>query len=1582
MTEEGNSAHYIKGINLIEKLVQAFQSIESSQEDFSVSINLLDDQEILSSLCGMSLCDFQMTHLSVEDVLFFQTYHHGFEIVASNEELDHTNDHSIELDDCDSSLGNQWKIQQLPLDSKRTIHHMTGILHRKLAPFWAPKFEEKWTKSLVGKKSFWQKGVLHGVYNPQASRFDRINLSTINWRVGYIWRTLDSNAETAPGGGPSIDEIGKLWLNECEPIPQPHAERKWLEHRSSLVYAIDEKARVVIPDMYHKYNMRNLPPELQFLHDSVKLAKPLLEMLNFDNVTCGSLLHGQCFSIPFLVWTYFKGIDEGKYMVDPTRSGNAPDRLLRVSSVDALEDLDHDKCDEVFVVFGTQPPQLIRAHPCTEWEKAILQCMNSEEQCRSKFIGDYYTNRRGGVYAEKNTPVPKVYNLLVLAVGNDGFGWHSDERDMLFSEDASLPANSSFKKRHLRVPTAFFQNSDQGNCALSFRQGSGASSMHRVKNVLLGPAGIHWQGDYNQVKLRHKAATRMQCKGGARFYRLTVSCRESPGKLQKEGMNRLLSCFPNLQKFDHKWQYTIRINFLKSASPLSSTAREGLAAHFPGLLADDDSSNNAYKQVLPTTVVAGIDELNHRKKHQSALLHKISDLNKANYGTRAHAGPLPPEYPLQKKPTLAMDKTPLAMKISSGPVLSKFEADGYRVGVQVKDNSRVFWQGTRFGNGMQPKAGDFVDRQDVGSMFGLTDNGRIVEPFGSNPMTLNCIHLSKPLRASLLSSNLRERRGPYQDFLSAENRKGFDVYLRGGALSSPGASGPVVDAPVVVANGSAGVSHIMPTIQSIGEKHNAALLTACLLDKVVHVFVTDHQLPESERVGECADGGQYTQSGYCGCYRLQSAATVPPMSLTEMQSYLNAVKEKYGSEISHSELTIANLSFRSQKCFCITLVPINQASVPHKNDFKIKMEDKRCICFPIPHHSKPDEFCIGADKEIGTVLDDPLNNSELIMTQPSRRTINPQNMPLILSGMLLATAFRATRLNVDTNGKVGPLVDQYEDSQFEIPMYKRSFVNASENTAYLSTIGPIFQNHPFPSPLRCVDAKVAMLLEEYPSTERLSRNMNWIRQPIKDDPLRLVRHCMLTEVIGNARTLHLWRSSYSDEEQGENVETDHYQWIFPSTEPELESFLELITIAGQQGEVDGKRIMKRFLHGQYCQKHFIKQPSDLITVVRAIWSISKVLLDQLCTNCDLTFESCVKFLMESFDRYHQLPSSKHQVASMLSNIDMLLAGEPFGSAVTSFRGKGSKYGADLLDSVALVQWLNRRKVQTNGTKSEEQLILLWLSVRVKLFGDFMDWLHVDSRTGALMVTYSGMKANVFDAEHILCKFYIYMEYSGGGARAFSNKPMWRKDNCHPILGVEFKNLSSYMVNNVVKQFASRMDMEGLQVRRRVSGLLSNSNSELLEEMKDICQRALETGATRETFTRNSDPVDRGLNAHIHNVGYMVSHQAYNKLAGEVDCNGATDLRLATLAERKHGRLLPSLEDCVDLHATLTERRFELPGGTFHSPAYDTEDISCSTMFGWHLDKGGVSDVVRFVPVEGHFYLFIEESQKLGYQRIG
>lgn len=97
----------------------------------------------------------------------------------------------------------------------------------------------------------------------------------------------------------------------------------------------------------------------------------------------------------------------------------------------------------------------------------------------------------------------------------------------------------------------------------------------------LPTAGVHWQGNYNQTNRKHKP---QQPTNVAAFYRLTVSCCESPQVLQEEGINFLLRQKKNMPVMPvHGWDgdkdYPIRVRLFTNSLdiPQNTLLMPGLA---------------------------------------------------------------------------------------------------------------------------------------------------------------------------------------------------------------------------------------------------------------------------------------------------------------------------------------------------------------------------------------------------------------------------------------------------------------------------------------------------------------------------------------------------------------------------------------------------------------------------------------------------------------------------------------------------------------------------------------------------------------------------------------------------------------------------------------------------------------------------------------------------------------------------------------------------------------------------------------------------------------------------------------------
>ena len=311
---------------------------------------------------------------------------------------------------------------------------------------------------------------------------------------------------------------------------------------------------------------------------------------------------------------------------------------------------------------------------------------------------------------------------------------------MLHSNDTTnLTRNSSLRRHHLRVATAFFQNTGDGNCQLCYKPNN--SKDERETTFELCSAGVHWQGNGNQIYWKHLAR---QSANGKAFYRLTLSCQESPQLLQKEGLDYLLQEHGKIPVYG--WNgyedYCIAINFKDSAKKAVTTT--GISS-MPGLI-HPESLENAKHQPCPYFIRR--DNEGQASSDLQRLRQLLPQL-KSNIEYKRRSG-THPEYPAPCKPSLAMVPEDVGKKIISGPFLQSLEGQGYRVGIQ--HGSQIFWAGT-----YQPSPialGFKLKRTEIKSLCGLEVNDRQIEPFASDTKLLHSLHLSKCMRAQLLSDDL------------------------------------------------------------------------------------------------------------------------------------------------------------------------------------------------------------------------------------------------------------------------------------------------------------------------------------------------------------------------------------------------------------------------------------------------------------------------------------------------------------------------------------------------------------------------------------------------------------------------------------------------------------------------------------------------------------------------------------------------------------------------------------------------------------------------------------------------------------
>lgn len=372
-------------MDLLHRLDQLIHDGEEIQKGMKGTMNEITKLENLAALCGLQKHEYELTGLTPSEVLNFVLLKHQLMVV-----------------ECEDG---KTIMHKKSIPQNKTHHQkLAKILQHKMARVWIMK-----NPSLKGiVTTGFCESLISDAYDK--GQYQEISLPAVNERIECITSIIDHDGY----GRRSIrnkKDLGELWKKNLPPIPPQNAEQEWVSIRSKRNYAIDVAAGVVIPSIYRKYDdVSRLPPELQFLPKFQKPVAQMLEILGDDGVF-GSFLHGPCFSLPFLAWTYLEGIDSLSFMNDPNRNKT---RLIRVSSSSKSQ-------DPVYAVFGKIATRLVRAVPCNPWELAILQCMNYEEEERFRFVYKYLKRYRGPEYAKEHTPMKKVFDILVLAIsGGNG----------------------------------------------------------------------------------------------------------------------------------------------------------------------------------------------------------------------------------------------------------------------------------------------------------------------------------------------------------------------------------------------------------------------------------------------------------------------------------------------------------------------------------------------------------------------------------------------------------------------------------------------------------------------------------------------------------------------------------------------------------------------------------------------------------------------------------------------------------------------------------------------------------------------------------------------------------------------------------------------------------------------------------------------------------------------------------------------------------------------------------------------------------------------------------------------------------
>ena len=120
------------------------------------------------------------------------------------------------------------------------------------------------------------------------------------------------------------------------------------------------------------------------------------------------------------------------------------------------------------------------------------------------------------------------------------------------------------------------------------------------------------------------------------------------------------------------------------------------------------------------------------------------------------------------------------------------------------------------------------------------------------------------------------------------------------------------------------------------------------------------------------------------------------------------------------------------------------------------------------------------------------------------------------------------------------------------------------------------------------------------------------------------------------------------------------------------------------------------------------------------------------------------------------------------DLDEVISLLPCGDIESVILGFGGRFGQSLLESDDAVEHI----FLGFGTMTAASLAVLGLC-------------RTDDNIVRVLI--NGRPIHRGDAEHGLCKLYIYIEKEPGGSRAISIRPQMTSSHCHPVINMNFSH---------------------------------------------------------------------------------------------------------------------------------------------------------------------------------------------------
>ena len=422
------------------------------------------------------------------------------------------------------------------------------------------------------------------------------------------------------------------------------------------------------------------------------------------------------------------------------------------------------------------------------------------------------------------------------------------------------------------------------------------------------------------------------------------------------------------------------------------------------------------------------------------------------------------------------------------------------------------------------------------------------------------------------------------------------------------------------------------------------------------------------------------------------------------------------------------------------------------------------------------------------------------LPEERKRFLSARQAHIVLRSISIGCFCRLLRINVDSNGRIRPLVDPGPDHDFDLLNFFTFFVDDGSGSQYdvntkvqlqdyLPRLGETIQRHVFPHPIRTYDvATLYLIICTGGGLKRSTRKgLVWLEKNITTAADFLINSIVL-RILGKTHPLKCW-CSYSRSRLGRTG-----TWFLPGVR-EIDDFLGFVKKAiAKTG--NGKR--RRNECHDFTSGQFLRTLDDQFKSYRGLvqvlthWKLeAKSFLQDFTTETNNRGASTTRelFIRKMSDVFVKGGCSengeklKFVCSQVCADMEELIDEDPFGQIVDDVcSGPGSKAGYAVWKRKEQHKYFEELQKSTNNELEMQGLERGPKGVRVTLN------LRYFSKV---------------DLEHAGCKIGVYVPKLPGGGGSVSVQPRKQAPHCHPSCLQTFEEGISHLeiqeINNVAKK---------------------------------------------------------------------------------------------------------------------------------------------------------------------------------------